>query len=861
MGTTSKAAPVRCRAAKACKACHDRRVKCDAVERGTPCTRCEQYGISACSLIKSKRGTYPRNRARPDKARDQTLASVSRDGGELVSGSALAEEASRAREAQRPVDASRVGSMVPEESDSLTQDAMGMGREIQANGHDSAQAVPEVPTQSPTCPSNVPDPKNVTQAAMLDPTPRGPSPYEVAGQDLSSPDSDVSRSVASSYREISWPTMFDHFLDTRRRDRKSLIDKCSITYLGESFPLAMVLEDLEDGGSIKLHYPGPPMPEPAPQRDHLLAEQHPAHMHDEEIRNLTTKGAFEYPRTEILDGLITAFLSRVYPLYPIVNRPEFLTQVSSKTMPWLLMHSVCFIASTFCPISILHQASFSNRKEARYNYYSRAKALFDAGYEVNKIVTLQSTILLAFWAGGPNDFWNCYSWNSTSVTIAEALGLHRSMARANINPQDRSLLRRLWWTLVVRDASCGALFGRPFRINMDFCDTEMLTMDDFKADSESPEFAGNPLMPTYSLYQIHVARLSLILRSIIASRFAQRNQVQSDPMSRLQLWLQELPTSLRWDAVGQTPNVFSWCLSILYDHHVILCMLGHLSPDNHSRGMDAATSPPFQGRFGSLSRVSPGALRDGEGCASTIDSAAQRILSLACGIVRRSATLNLPHEAYPGLFLAEVVFYTQMKSSSPSRAQLGQSSMMMCQMAWHNISDAWDSAPWVMRLFDNLISNMQNDVQGPSLDDGGQCADPNPNTTETHAGVSRMPGLAMAGGMPDELVPDMPELDTGFIQDSWHTHPMLSSFLETNLNWASPWGPPEDPNMGPNFLNSDVVDQQLRLLCPVALSDMLQKIGYMTVDACYVDGYLGPRLSDGVESTISPRSPAASSGF
>ncbi|KAJ3516687.1 hypothetical protein NM208_g14809 [Fusarium decemcellulare] len=676
-----------------------------------------------------------------------------------------------------------------------------MDRQLRDTCDNSRQALSEALAQSPAYHSNVPNPNNVAPSAVPDPSPCRLSLHEAAGQNLSSPDSDASHSTVSSYREISWPTMFDHFLDTRRRDQKRLIDKCSITYLGESFPLAMVLEDLEEGGTIKLHYPGPPVPEPASQRDQLPAEQHPAHMNEDEIRSLTKKGAFEYPRAEILDDLMTVFLNRVYPLYPIVNRLEFLNQVSDKTTPWLLLHAVCFIASTFCPISILHQARFGSRKEARYHYYSRAKALFDAGYEVNKIVTLQSTILLAFWAGGPNNFWNCYSWNSTSVTIAEGLGLHRSMANANINPQDRSLLRRLWWTLVIRDASCGALFGRPFRINMEFCDTEMLTMDDFKTDSGSPEFADNPLKPTYGLYQIHVARLSIILRRIIASRFAQRNEVQPNLMNQLQCWLQELPASLRWDDVGQTTNVFSWCLSILYHHHVILCTLGHLSSGNHR--MDPASSAPFHGRFGSVSSVSPWALREGKGCASTIDSAAQRILTLACGIVRRSATLTLPHEAYPGLFLAEVVFYTQMKSSSPSRAQLGQASMMMCQMAWHSISDAWDSTPWVMRLFDNLVSETQNDVQGPPLNDDGQSADPNP--TDTHAG-SRMPGLALVAGMPDDIIPDIQNLDTGFMEDSWHTHPMLSSFLETNLNWASPWDPPGDADMGPTFLDPDVVN-------------------------------------------------------
>ncbi|KAM0192758.1 hypothetical protein ACHAPI_008118 [Fusarium lateritium] len=811
MGAMTKTGPVRCRAAKACKACHDRRVKCDAVERGTPCTRCENYGVSPCILIKSKRGTYSRNKAGSDTgSRASVLVSASKDDTENVNPSVNTEEANRPQEPENTANESQLGqflgedSVVPQEPEPMVEDVIDMDRPSRINDHVSVQPAREVSNQSPTSPPNVPSSNTAPRTATttLGPEPHRPSPFQAAGQDLSSPDTDVSHSTASSYRDISWPTMFDHFLNTRRRDRKRLIDKCSITYLGESFPLAMVLEDLEEGGSVELHFPGLPVPEQAAQGDHPPAGQHSVHMHKDDIRILTNKGVFEYPRPDILDSLMASFLSRVYPLYPIVNRLEFLDQLGGRKLPWLLLHAVCFIASTFCPISILHRANFSNRKEARHHYYSKAKALFDAGYEVNQIVTLQSTIILAFWAGGPNDFWNFYSWNSTSVTIAEALGLHRSMAKANISPQDRSLLRRLWWILTIRDASCGALLGRPFRINMDFCDTEMLTMDDFKPDSESPEFANNPLLPTYSLYQIHMARLSLILRSIIASRFAQRGRVHSDLLDRLQLWLQELPPSLQWDDANQTSNVFSRCLSILYDHHIILCTLGHLSPDIQNP-MGSAAPNHSQSRFGSVSSVSPSALREGEGCASTIDFSAQRILSLACGIVRRSATLTIPHEAFPGLFLAEVVFYTQMKSRSPTRAQLGQSSLMMCQMAWHSISDAWDSTPWVMRLFDNLISNVQNDVQGAAPVGNSQCAEPNLNITDPQASASRAPVSAMTSNLPDDIMTDMPELDTGFMQDPWHSHPMLSAFLETNLSWGSPWDPPVDANIGPNLLASE----------------------------------------------------------
>ncbi|OQV06675.1 hypothetical protein CLAIMM_11216 [Cladophialophora immunda] len=69
---------------------------------------------------------------------------------------------------------------------------------------------------------------------------------------------------------------------------------------------------------------------------------------------------------------------------------------------------------------------------------------------------------------------------------------------------------------------------------------------------------------------------------------------------------------------------------------------------------------------------------------STI-SAAEKIISLIYKIIRRRAQFLMPHEAFSRLFLAEMV--------------------------WLNASEAWDSAPWVLKLFDNLMANMKSEGQ------------------------------------------------------------------------------------------------------------------------------------------------------
>lgn len=574
-------------------------------------------------------------------------------------------------------------------------------------------------------------------------------PNNRASIEFASPDSGITEGSSSSYREVTWKAMFDHFLDGRRNEEE-VLDKCSITYLGESFPLSIVLKDYRGGGKQKLHYPGVPCPE-SESTEKISNHNHPNHMLSEDITALEAKGAFESPAPDILDALISTFLERVFPIYPIVNRQEFNQQYKANRIPWILLHALCFIAATFCPVSILHRAGFTARREARFSYYTKAKALFDNGYELNKLVVLQSVILLAFWGGGPNNHWNFYSWISTGVTIAETLGMHRSMATANIKPQDRSLLKRLWWILVIRDASCSALVGRPFRINLDQCDMDSLTLEDFRHQSGCENSTLDPESHISGLYQIQISRLSLILREIVTARFypGRTAATTGNLQEMLVSWRAQLPLELEWTDNASSLNIFSSCLSILYNHHLILSHLNRTT-DVSPRGDATGTG---------ISRKASDEISH---------TAAQRISTLACKIVTKSDVLLMPHELFHGIFLAEVVFYTQMKSPQSMIAQLGRSSLANCQMVLHESRESWDPSPWIMQLFDNLSRGAAEGV---------------------HDEIDLLPGAAdITGAVPNVL--DATGLTSGY--DLWQSNSMLATLfempLESGMQMAIPDG-------------------------------------------------------------------------
>lgn len=545
--------------------------------------------------------------------------------------------------------------------------------------------------------------------------------------------------------------MFDHFLDNRENG-SDWIDKCSITYLGESFPLAIVLGGLKNGSWPRLHHPGPPFPN---AEAHAPSQSQSAHIPPEDLEYLRAKGVFNLPEKAQLDSLVSVFLDQVYPLYPVVNREEFVRLYRNDQLSLILIYAISLMAVTFAAQPILGLLGFRSRSEARLHFYNKTKALFDMGYETNKITILQSTFFLSFYGGGPNTYWNFYSWLSTAVTIAEALGIHRStMAIPNMRPQDKSLMRRLWWALVARDSICGTLVGRPFRIELDQADADMLTLDDFAHDATDAAagFLDNPSAHRYAQYQIETAQLSLIMREIIISRFYPGRQpvAAEDLHAKLSRWKAGLASTLTWDdEVPDPSNPFSASLSVQYSHHLILIYLGHM------RGGEQTCH------------------RDPREIAEIVDAAAHHIPTVVCALVTKSALLTVPHELYHGIFLAQAAFYERMQSPDKVVARLGRSAFNSCQVALQAVSECWDCGTFIMQLFDNLSSRCLEQQQQQQQQ---------PSAAENDGQESRTVGVADAPGVDGEIVSananDAGVFNALLGDDRWQGNPMLENLFD-----------------------------------------------------------------------------------
>jgi hypothetical protein len=610
----------RIRATRACQRCSQRKVQCDGTKGGLPCSRCRVDNASDCHFLPSRRGTYPRKKASSAPAPVEAL-----DGLTTLSPPSVNNENTRGLTASPiHIEGSHVNT--------------------------PASSEPALVTWNST---------DATTASA------------------------ASETNNASLRSNSLAAMFEDFLDGQGSYQDGIMGKRGIIFMGDLSPLTFALEELQRGQiqNPSLHDASSHITTQEPRKDEGLADPqqstHPAHMAAADITYLEAKGAFDFPKGEVSDDLVAAFLDTFCSLYSIVDRAIFEQLYKQQKVPWILLHAVCFIGTTFCDQNVIYRAGYKSRLHARRLFYEKVKILFDLGYETDKIVLLQTVLLLTFWGPQMKSYWNPCSWIGFGVTIAESLGIYKSTTSANLRAADRSLLRRLWWTLATRDAYCAALLGRPFRINMARCDTQMLSLNDFSSDSSE-----NPA----AIYQIQVAKLSIILRQIVVSRSDPTCDSDTIEMLRNMLnhWQTELPAMVDWRRPSTNmADVYATSLKIVFHHHLIVLHLG----DPHS-----------------ISSTINHEMEHDTQSAKIAELAAQTISSSALALMMNSMVAKMPHEVFSGFFMASIVFYRQMKQPNNILRQLGQAALDNCQMVMYETRERWDAAQWALRIFQFLLS-------------------------------------------------------------------------------------------------------------------------------------------------------------
>jgi hypothetical protein len=177
-----------------------------------------------------------------------------------------------------------------------------------------------------------------------------------------------------------------------------------VAYLGESSNLSLLVQD-KHGATDVVHYPLPENVRGARARVNELDNV--------EIDILHQRGAFLLPPRALCDELVDAYFQWIAPVVPVINRSKFMRRYrDSKNPPsLLLLQAILLAGSRVCSNPQLMDANGSTTPAAM-TFYKRAKALYDANYEDDRVTIVQALILLAWWWEGPEG--RCLSFLSVS---------------------------------------------------------------------------------------------------------------------------------------------------------------------------------------------------------------------------------------------------------------------------------------------------------------------------------------------------------------------------------------------------------------------------------------------------------------
>lgn len=211
-----------------------------------------------------------------------------------------------------------------------------------------------------------------------------------------------------------------------------------VAYLGESSNLSLLVQD-RHGSTDVVHYPLPENVRGARARVNELDNV--------EIDILHQRGAFLLPPRALCDELVEAYFQWIAPVVPVINRTRFMRRYRDPKNPpsLLLLQAILLAGSRVCNNPQLMDANGSTTPAAM-TFYKRAKALYDANYEDDRVTIVQALILMGWYWEGPEgkERWqraeiatyarsdlaadvtkNVFYWSRVAVIVAQGSGMHR----------------------------------------------------------------------------------------------------------------------------------------------------------------------------------------------------------------------------------------------------------------------------------------------------------------------------------------------------------------------------------------------------------------------------------------------------
>ncbi|KAH6867574.1 fungal-specific transcription factor domain-containing protein [Thelonectria olida] len=192
-----------------------------------------------------------------------------------------------------------------------------------------------------------------------------------------------------------------------------------------------------------------------------------------DVTFLEQRGCFHLPARPSLDEFLRQYFVYSHPILPLFNESKFWRMYSSQhrrappqnRISLFVLQTMLFVSCPFVSTSILSSLGFQSIQAARRDFYMRAKALFDLNMHKDDVANAQGALLLSYHSPTTTDKVNTY-WLEAAIHFAR--NAHADHYHTvDLPPQDKHVLKRLWWCCILRDRIMSLSFRRPLNIRPD----------------------------------------------------------------------------------------------------------------------------------------------------------------------------------------------------------------------------------------------------------------------------------------------------------------------------------------------------------------------------------------------------------
>ncbi|KAI5458827.1 fungal-specific transcription factor domain-containing protein [Mariannaea sp. PMI_226] len=332
----------------------------------------------------------------------------------------------------------------------------------------------------------------------------------------------------------------------------------------------------------------------------------------QDVSFLEQRGCFHLPARPALDEFLRQYFIYSHPILPLLNESKFWRMYSTQhrraapqnKISLFVLQAILFVSCPFVSTSTLSSLGFRSIQAARKDFYSRAKALFDFNLQKDDVALAQGTLLLTYHSPTTMDKVNTY-WLESAIHFAR--NAHADQYHTlGVPPQEQHVLKRLWWCCILRDRIMSLSFRRPLTIRPNDFDFGQpgLSESDFINEARGPCVYNAPSKRSLACMIASLCELAAILNEVLTTLYPRQSRStltsgDSDAdaqslLEKLDSWHQSAGSSLTVseDAVSRNKPLllFAKMISIYYYtakaslyYHILLLSIPKLQDLTHDK--------------------------------------------------------------------------------------------------------------------------------------------------------------------------------------------------------------------------------------------------------------------------------------